>query len=104
MSEKIIGANGATLKAGDRVFVYDLDDQNHQTKVYGVLCYDTAKNEWSVKYDDNIECIVLYNEGVNKCDKTYREKGKKGICLISFNPISTNKWVYNRYFNPEKAK
>jgi phage terminase large subunit len=32
-----------------------------------------------------------------------REKGKKGICLISFNPISTNKWVYNRYFNPEKV-
>jgi len=72
MSKEIIGTNGTILKAGDRVFVYDLDSQYNQTKVYGLLCYDTAKNQWSIKYDDGIECIVLYNEGVNKCDKTYR--------------------------------
>lgn len=30
-----------------------------------------------------------------------RGEGEKGVCLISFNPISVNKWVYKKYFNPE---
>ena len=30
-----------------------------------------------------------------------RNKGSKGVTLISFNPISKNKWVYKRYFKPK---